>query len=412
MRRELIPLYFTAFFAYFAYMIVPPILPLYAEQLGANLIEISILFSSFFLTYLLFTVIWGSLSDTLRKRRPFLMGGLFASGFILIGFYFSKNVYELIGLSLIRGIAVGAFTPIALAIASNLNGEKRGSGMGIMNAALSSGWFVGALASGFLVELFSITFPFIAAAFITFLAAIIVIFVFSDFKALETQVNPSNEPANLRKVVNDLKRRFTVMFKKDEFVRKRGLSTVYVTLILRHGGLLGLYSLFPLYVVAVGGTPAQVGLLYALNMGTQAIFMWTMGLCCDRIGRKPVMIMGLAASGISAVWFGLSTTPVALIPSQVLVAFGYASVMVSATTIVADVAPRENRGEGMGLIMTSLGIGATIGPLIAGFLAELFGLATMMALMAILPLAGLLLFSIRMKETVDFKIDDGEATLY
>ena len=405
MRRELIPLYFTAFFSYFAYMIVPPILPLYAEQLGANLIEISILFSSFFLTYLLFTVIWGSLSDTLRKRRPFLMGGLFASGFILIGFYFSRNVYELIGLSLIRGIAIGAFTPIALAIASNLNGKKRGSGMGIMNAALSSGWFVGALASGFLVELFSITFPFMAAAFVTFLAACIVIFVFSDFKVLETQTNPSSEPANLRKVINDLKRRFTVMFKKDEFVRKRGLSTVYITLILRHGGLLGLYSLFPLYVVAVGGTPAQVGLLYALNMGTQAIFMFVMGLCCDRIGRKPVMIMGLLASGLSAIWFGVSNSPIALVPSQILVAFGYASVMVSATTIVADVAPRENRGEGMGLIMTSLGIGATIGPLIAGFLAELFGLATMMIIMASLPLAGLLLFSLKMKETVDFKID-------
>ena len=408
MRRELVPLYLTSFFAYLAYMLVPPILPIYAEQLGANLIEISILFSSFFLTYLLFTVIWGSLSDTLRRRRPFLMGGLFASGFILIGFYFSRNVYELIGLSLIRGIAVGAFTPIALAIASNLNGEKRGSGMGIMNAALSSGWFVGALASGFLVELFSITFPFIAAAFITFLAAIIVIFVISDYEFLSTtKSNPSSEPANLKKVVNDLKRRFTVMLKKDEFVRKRGLSTVYLTLILRHGGLLGLYSLFPLYVVQVGGTPAQVGVLYTLSMGTQAVFMFMMGLCCDRIGRKPVMIMGLLASGLSAIWFGLSSSPIALIPSQVLVAFGYASVTVSATTIVADVAPKENRGEGMGLIMTSLGIGATIGPLIAGFLAELFGLATMMFIMASLPLAGLLLFSIRMKETVDFKIDEG-----
>jgi len=399
-------LYLTSFFAYFAYMLVPPILPIYAEQLGANLIEISILFSSFFLTYLLFTVIWGSLSDTLRKRRPFLMAGLFSSGFILIGFYFSRNVYELIGLSLIRGIAVGSFTPIALAIASNLNGEKRGSGMGIMNAALSAGWFVGALASGFLVELFSITFPFIAAAFITFLAAIIVIFVISDYEFLSTtQSNPSSEPANLKKVVNDLKRRFTVMLKKDEFVRKRGLSTVYLTLILRHGGLLGLYSLFPLYVVQVGGTPAQVGLLYALNMGTQAIFMFMMGLCCDRIGRKPVMIMGLLASGLSAIWFGLSSSPIALIPSQVLVAFGYASVTVSATTIVADVAPKENRGEGMGLIMTSLGIGATIGPLIAGFLAEFFGLATMMFVMASLPLVGLLLFSIKAGETVDFKID-------
>ncbi len=408
MRRELAPLYLTSIFAYLAYMLVPPILPIYAEQLGANLIEISILFSSFFLTYLLFTVIWGSLSDTLRKRRPFLMAGLFSSGFILIGFYFSRNVYELIGLSLIRGIAVGSFTPIALAIASNLNGEKRGSGMGIMNASLSAGWFVGALASGFLIELFSITFPFIAAAFITFLAAIIVIFVISDYEFLSTtKSNPSSEPANLKKVVNDLKRRFTVMLKKDEFVRKRGLSTVYLTLILRHGGLLGLYSLFPLYVVQVGGTPAQVGLLYALNMGTQAIFMFMMGLCCDRIGRKPVMIMGLLASGLSAIWFGLSSSPIALIPSQVLVAFGYASVTVSATTIVADVAPKENRGEGMGLIMTSLGIGATIGPLIAGFLAELFGLATMMFIMASLPLAGLLLFSIRMKETVDFKIDEG-----
>jgi len=277
--------------------------------------------------------------------------------------------------------------------------------MGIMNASLSAGWFVGALASGFLVELFAITFPFLAGAFITFFAAIIVIFVISDYRFLsETESNPSNEPANLKKVVNDLKRRFTVMFKKDEFVRKRGLSIVYITLILRNGGLLGLYSLFPLYVIAVGGTPAQVGLLYALNMGTQAILMTVMGLCCDRIGRKPVMIIGLLASGLSAIWFGLSSSPIALIPSQVLVAFGYASVTVSATTIIADVAPKENRGEGMGLIMTSIGIGATIGPLIAGFLAELFGLAAMMIIMASLPLTGLFLFS-KFQETVDFKID-------
>jgi MFS family permease len=122
--------------------------------------------------------------------------------------------------------------------------------------------------------------------------------------------------------------------------------------------------------------------------------------------------MGLLASGISAIWFGLSSSPIALIPSQVLVAFGYASVMVSATTIVADVAPRENRGEGMGLIMTSLGIGATIGPLIAGFLAELFGLAMMMFIMASLPIAGLLLFSTRMPETVDFPVDERAVTLH
>jgi len=126
--------------------------------------------------------------------------------------------------------------------------------------------------------------------------------------------------------------------------------------------------LLPLLGEAVGATPWDVGLLMASFSACQFVATPLWGALSDRVGRKPVVLAGLAGSAIcyalmahaDSYWELLATRALAgLMAGNISAAFAYA----------ADITSAENRTKAMGIIGAAFGLGFIGGPALGGLLA-------------------------------------------
>ena len=126
--------------------IIAPLLPIYADSLGATGIWIGVIFSGFSISRALVMPLIGKLSDQWGERKAFLCAGLLFYAVISLGYVWAENVTALIVVRLVHGLAAGMVIPIAQTYVGDLapQGEE-GKWMGYFNAALFAGFGVGPL---------------------------------------------------------------------------------------------------------------------------------------------------------------------------------------------------------------------------------------------------------------------------
>lgn len=127
----------------------------------------------------------------------------------------------------------------------------------------------------------------------------------------------------------------------------------------------------PFYAEQIGATPTELGLLMAVYSFMQLIFAPIWGRVSDRIGRKPVMMIGIAGLGISFLIQGLSTQLWVLFAARVIGGMLSSANMPTAMAYVADITTEENRGKGMGIIGAATGLGFVFGPAVGGIFSKI-----------------------------------------
>ncbi|GKU78443.1 MFS transporter [Paenibacillus sp. L3-i20] len=118
------------------------------------------------------------------------------------------------------------------------------------------------------------------------------------------------------------------------------------------------------------GAEIHTGMMLALYSAVSFVLSPIWGTWSDRIGRRPIIIIGLIGFAASFLLFGLSSGNLTLMyisrAMGGLFSGAVASVIVA---YVADITPPEKRTRGMGLVGMSIGLGFTIGPGFGGFLS-------------------------------------------
>ena len=171
---------------------------------------------------------------------------------------------------------------------------------------------------------------------------------------------------------------------------KKSHSALLIVFLVVFIDLLGfgiVLPLMPRYAAEyLGGTSeltkgAIIGALYSSFSLMQFIFSPVWGRLSDRIGRRPILIMGLVGSVVFYALFAFACTIPAsdaglaiglLLASRIGAGIAGASVS-TASAVIADSTTPEKRSKGMALIGAAFGIGFTFGPLIAYFGLETFG---------------------------------------
>jgi len=117
---------------------------------------------------------------------------------------------------------------------------------------------------------------------------------------------------------------------------------------------------------------AAIGLLMSSFSLMQFLFAPGWGRLSDRIGRRPVLMIGLGGSCAFYALFGLATWQQSLTLLFVSrIGAGIAAATIgTAQAVIADCSPPEKRARGMALIGMAFGIGFTVGPLIGAFFAS------------------------------------------
>ncbi len=156
--------------------------------------------------------------------------------------------------------------------------------------------------------------------------------------------------------------------------------------------------LLPLYAQRFGAGAVAVAWLLAVYSLMQFLFAPAWGRLSDRVGRRPVLLVGLFGSAAGYLAFGVAgSLPVLFIARAVSGAAG-ANVGV-AQAYIADVTRPEERAKGMGMIGAAFGLGFIVGPAIGGVLSR-WGFAAPFLFAAALTCANALLAVFRLPESL------------
>ncbi len=114
----------------------------------------------------------------------------------------------------------------------------------------------------------------------------------------------------------------------------------------------------------------RVGLLGAAFCLAQTFTSYLLGLLSDRIGRKPIIVMGNVSCAVGVVLFGMSQTLVGAVLTRL--AMGATNGIIGAEkAYIGDNMSRDEQAEAMGLISLTWGVGSLLGPLLGGALSGL-----------------------------------------
>ena len=164
-------------------------------------------------------------------------------------------------------------------------------------------------------------------------------------------------------------------------VNKAALITVFLVVFIDLLGFGIVLPLLPRYAadyIPLDQPSWMVGLVIGVLMSSfsamQFIFAPIWGRVSDRIGRRPILLIGLGGSVVFYGLFGLvsemPTTERSWLPILLLLATRIGAGICGATistaaAVIADSTPKEHRSHGMAIIGAAFGIGFTFGPLIA-----------------------------------------------
>jgi MFS family permease len=180
----------------------------------------------------------------------------------------------------------------------------------------------------------------------------------------------------------------------------RNLSSVSQTGLVNNLNDGMAWGLFPLVFAAAGMDLAQIGLLAAIYPATWGIVQLATGAVSDRIGRKRLIVWGMWVQSIGIAVVTLASTFIGFAAGGVLLGIGTAMVYPTLLAAIGDVAHPSWRASTVGVYRLWRDLGYALGALLAGAIADAFGLGVAMWAIAALTCASGVITALRMTETL------------
>ena len=258
-------------------------------------------------------------------------------------------------------------------IIGTVSAAERGRAMSVFQATIGIGLLLGPLAGGILAAAAGLRAPLFLYGTICIVAAPVVIRVMSsahvpstaltDAPVLDDPVPTAASPAweRLKPLLRDSAYRAALIGSAAGFYVSGGIQTL----------IPGFWE------DKLGRSTGSVGLPFTILALTSLAVVWHAGSLSDRRGRKFALVPALAATGVLAALLGSVThltgsgTPVLMLLVLIAllgVASGYARP--GPTSIVADVATSEQRAVAVAGYRTAADIGALLGPIVVGVVAQ------------------------------------------
>src|SRR5512139_1619925 len=180
---------------------------------------------------------------------------------------------------------------------------------------------------------------------------------------------------------------------------RKNLIILSFTLVVVTLGFGMVIPIFPFYIENLGASGSQYGLLIALYAIMQFLFSPFWGGLSDRVGRKPVLLIGIFGSGLTLLMFGLSSQLWMLFAARLLSGLLASATMPAAMAYIGDSTSKAERGGGIGKLGAAAGLGLILGPGLGGWLAG-ESLATPFFIAAGLSLVSMLLIAAFLPESL------------
>jgi MFS transporter, DHA1 family, tetracycline resistance protein len=361
--------------------VIIPILPLFAvKQLGATVLQASLLGTVYFAAQLFAAPRLGRLSDR-YGRRPVLIISQAGTVIAFVLFIFAGPLGAVIdrigcpldmngGLAILfvarflDGLTGGNITTARACISDVTRGGDRAAGMGLISAAFGLGFILGTAVGGFL-GLYGFHAPFIGAAIVTLGTLFLTFFTLEETLPVERRVQSASTGKNSR----SLRR----------IVRNRPLMLIGAIGFLGTLAFAAMQPTFALYVdqVVYAGVadrshvPRDIGLMLSF-LGLMAVFT-QLAVYRPFIGRfkeRPVLLAGQIVFMAATTAVGFAKSPLFLTFILVPYAFGLATTDPSLQALVTRFGDVREQGALIGLYQSVSSLAMIAGPIWAGWVYE------------------------------------------
>jgi len=356
-RKQILILSFALVVVMLGFGMVIPIFPFYIEKLGASGSQLGLLVATSAFLEFLFAPIWGSLSDR-SGRKPILMVGMLGYALSSLLFGLSTQLWMLFASRALSGILSSATLATAMAfIADSTSEGDRGSGMGVLGAAMALGVILGPGLGGWLAGE-SLSTPFFIAAGLSLVALLLIVFLL-----------PESLPAKARRQAEGKVK--TVQVRELWRALFGPIGILLALLFLVSFGLTNFEAIFGLYAAQkFGYGPARVGaILMVIGVVSTVGKATLIGPLTKWWGEAVVIKVSLLASSVGFVVLLLASTyPTVLLATGLFIL----SKTLLRTSVISLTSKRTTVGQGaaMGLSNSFMSLGRIAGPIWAGIIFD------------------------------------------
>jgi DHA1 family multidrug resistance protein-like MFS transporter len=355
-------IFLTLFFIVFTMVtgvgIVVPLLPIYANDLGATGLYVAMIFASFSLSRTFLLPLFGRLSDQ-KGRKPFILAGLATYALVSLAFVYSTTVEGLILIRFVQGAGSAMVMPVVQAYVGEITPEgSEGYSMGLFNLSMFLSLSLGPVMGGFIHDLWSMDAAFVCMGLLSSLGLVLCLVFLPPLSLEKIRLN-NRKPVPWAQVIRDWELGALVSF--------RYAYTACIGII---------WCFLPLFADrAFGLSGSRIGLLVMLGIFVSGVLQMPMGYAADRLNKKYMVILGGAFStlGIFLPFFAVSFYD--LLVAVTLFGIG-GGISMPAITALAVVKGDEKKAMGsvMSVMTMAHSLGMLTGSLIAGLAMDFFSL--------------------------------------
>lgn len=330
--------------------IIIPVLPFYAETMGASPAELGFLMAVYSLMQLLFAPMWGRISDRIG-RKPVILTGIFGLAISFFLMALSTQLWMLFAARIIGGFLSSANMPTVMAYVADITtDEDRGKGMGIIGASVGLGFILGPAIGGIFSKS-SLSLPFFVAGISSFVTFLLVLFLLKE----------SLQPEELRE-----RQRVNISVFK-QLTNANGI--LYFLQFFISMSLAGLEATFAYFVARkIGMGTVELGYLFMIMGFAGALVQGGLvGVLTKKLGEGFVIQIGII---VSAIGFGLILLIQDFLTAAIFLSiFGIGNGVIR-PSVSALLTKTSSTGHGSttGLLSSMDSLGRIIGPPLGGWL--------------------------------------------
>lgn len=377
LRSPLFLMAFTIFIDFAGFGLILPLLPFWAEHLGANATGVGLILTIYALAQFIFTPVLGRLSDR-YGRKPVIVVSLLIEA---ISFAFSalaNSLPLLLVARFIGGLGASNIGSAQAVVSDITTPEGRARGMGMIGAAIGLGFVIGPAIGGMLAPLGAAV-PFWAAMGVALVNALLVLRFLPETHKRRAAI--ADEAA--------AHQNGNMFFAGWRYVIKSGALARLVSVnLLFTIAFTAMEAVFPLFAQhTFGWTAMQNGYIFTY-VGFVIVIMQggLVGQLVKRFGERGLAIGGMVMLAAGLILLTWSVNLALLLIALGILSAGDGAVTPTVSTLLSFASPANAQGETLGLAQGIAGLGRVVGPLLAGALFQFGGMGVPFLIGGILAL--------------------------